>query len=60
MKMNGADMPPTFAPHELAERAHHGAAGVGAVEISVGHYESGFPMVRGTFDRCLRNMLQEA
>jgi hypothetical protein len=27
------------------------------VEISVGHYESGFPMVRGTFGRCLRNMM---
>ena len=32
--------------------------GVDAVEITVGHYESGFPMVRGTFMRCLRNMVQ--
>lgn len=32
--------------------------GVDAIEITVGHYESGFPMVRGTFTRCLRNMVQ--
>ncbi|MBK7357157.1 hypothetical protein [Propionivibrio sp.] len=32
--------------------------GIDAVEISVGHYESGFPMVCGTFDQCLRNMLK--
>src|SRR3546814_8288628 len=32
--------------------------GVDASEVSVGHYESGMPMVRGTFWRCLRNMLQ--
>lgn len=62
MKMNGADALPLrdgLAPPELAEAARiMEAAGVDAVEISVGHYESGFPMVRGTFDRCLRNMLQ--
>ena len=32
--------------------------GLDAVEVSVGHYESGFPVVRGTFGRCLRNMVQ--
>ena len=32
--------------------------GIDAIEITVGHYESGFPMVRGTFMRCLRNMVQ--
>ena len=32
--------------------------GIDAIEVSVGHYESGFPMVRGKFGRCLRNMTQ--
>ena len=32
--------------------------GVDAIEVTVGHYESGFPMVRGTFTRCMRNMVQ--
>ena len=32
--------------------------GVDAIEVTVGHYESGFPMVRGTFMRCMRNMVQ--
>jgi 2,4-dienoyl-CoA reductase-like NADH-dependent reductase (Old Yellow Enzyme family) len=32
--------------------------GIDAIEISVGHYESGFPVVRGTFGRCLRAMVQ--
>ena len=32
--------------------------GIDAIEVSVGHYESGFPMVRGSFGRCLRNMSQ--
>ena len=32
--------------------------GIDAIEVSVGHYEAGFPMVRGRFARCLRNMLQ--
>lgn len=62
IKMNGADALPLrdgLAPPELAEAARiMEAAGVDAVEISVGHYESGFPMVRGSFGRCLQNMLQ--
>ncbi len=62
IKMNGADALPLrdgLAPPELAEAAQiMEAAGVDAVEISVGHYESGFPMVRGSFGRCLQNMLQ--
>lgn len=61
IKMNGADKLPLrdgLEPTELAEAARiMEAAGVDAVEISVGHYESGFPMVRGTFGRCLRAML---
>lgn len=61
IKMNGADALPLrdgLKTTELVEVALiMEAEGVDAVEISVGHYESGFPMVRGTFDRCLRNML---
>ena len=61
VKMNGSDWLPLrdgLKTGELVEAAvmlQH--AGIDAVEISVGHYESGFPMVRGTFDLCLRNML---
>ena len=32
--------------------------GIDAVEVSVGHYESGFPVVRGTFGRCLKGMVE--
>lgn len=60
--MNGADALPLrdgLKTSELVEVALiMEAEGVDAVEISVGHYESGFPMVRGTFGRCLRNMLE--
>ena len=61
MKMNGADQLPLrdglktaelVAAAQIMERA-----GIDAVEISVGHYESGFPMVRGSFGRCLRAMV---
>lgn len=62
IKMNGADalpLRPGLKTAELAEAAHiMEAAGVDAVEISVGHYESGFPMVRGTFEHGLRAMVQ--
>jgi 2,4-dienoyl-CoA reductase-like NADH-dependent reductase (Old Yellow Enzyme family) len=62
MKMNGADQLPLrdgLKTPELVRAAQiMEAAGLDAVEISVGHYESGFPMVRGTFGRCLRNMLR--
>ncbi|MGB5640237.1 MAG: hypothetical protein WBM63_14030, partial [Sedimenticolaceae bacterium] len=62
IKMNGADALPLrdgLKTSELVEVALiMEAEGVDAVEISVGHYESGFPMVRGTFGRCLRNMLE--
>jgi 2,4-dienoyl-CoA reductase-like NADH-dependent reductase (Old Yellow Enzyme family) len=62
VKMNGSDWLPLrdgLKTGELVEAAvilQH--AGIDAVEISVGHYESGFPMVRGTFDLCLRNMVE--
>jgi 2,4-dienoyl-CoA reductase-like NADH-dependent reductase (Old Yellow Enzyme family) len=62
VKMNGSDylpLRPGLKTHELAEiGAILERAGADAIELSVGHYESGFPMVRGTFGRCLRNMVQ--
>lgn len=62
IKMNGADRLPLrngLKTQELVEVARiMEAEGVDAVEISVGHYESGFPMVCGTFNRCLRNMVR--
>jgi len=62
VKMNGSDylpLRPGMKTPELAEvAAILERVGVDAVEVSVGHYESGFPMVRGTFGRCLRNMVQ--
>jgi 2,4-dienoyl-CoA reductase-like NADH-dependent reductase (Old Yellow Enzyme family) len=58
VKLNGSDALPLrrgLGPEELVDVAvlaeRHGAD---AVEVSVGHYESGFPVVRGTFWRCLR------
>lgn len=62
MKLNGSDYLPLRAglktPElvEIARILEHD--GLDAVEVSVGHYESGFPVVRGTFGRCLRNMVQ--
>ena len=60
MKLNGSDYLPLRAglkTPELVEIAKIlEGDGLDAVEISVGHYESGFPVVRGTFTRCLRNM----
>jgi 2,4-dienoyl-CoA reductase-like NADH-dependent reductase (Old Yellow Enzyme family) len=62
IKMNGSDylpLRPGLTTHELVEiAAIMEREGVDAIEVSVGHYESGFPMVRGTFSRCLRNMVQ--
>lgn len=60
MKLNGSDYLPLRAglrtPElvEVAKIMEH--EGIDGVEISVGHYESGFPVVRGTFGRCLRAM----
>jgi 2,4-dienoyl-CoA reductase-like NADH-dependent reductase (Old Yellow Enzyme family) len=60
MKLNGADYLPLRAglrTPELVEIARiMEGDGIDGVEISVGHYESGFPVVRGTFGRCLRAM----
>lgn len=62
IKMNGSDylpLRPGLKTAELAEIASiMERAGADAIEVSVGYYESGFPMVRGTFFRCLRNMVQ--
>ena len=62
MKLNGSDYLPLRAglkTPELVEIAKiMEGDGLDAVEVSVGHYESGFPVVRGTFGRCLRNMAQ--
>jgi 2,4-dienoyl-CoA reductase-like NADH-dependent reductase (Old Yellow Enzyme family) len=62
IKMNGADQLPLrrgLTTEELAEiAAIMEREGVDAIEVSVGHYESGMVMVRGTFWRCLRNMVQ--
>lgn len=61
LKLNGADKLPLrdgLKTPELVEIALiMEAEGINAIEISVGHYESGFPMVHGTFSRCLRNMV---
>ena len=61
VKMNGSDWLPLrdgLKTGELVEAAVMlESAGFDAVEISVGHYESGFPMVRGTFDIGLRHMV---
>jgi 2,4-dienoyl-CoA reductase-like NADH-dependent reductase (Old Yellow Enzyme family) len=62
IKMNGSDYLPLRPGLDTADLAEIAAimerVGVDAIEVSVGHYESGFPMVRGTFGRCLRNMVQ--
>ena len=62
VKLNGSDYLPLregLHTNELVDIARiMEADGIDAVEISVGHYESGFPVVRGTFGRCLRAMVQ--
>ncbi len=62
IKLNGADSLPLRAglkTDELVDVARQlEIEGLDAVEISVGHYESGFPFVRGTFLRCLKGMVE--
>jgi 2,4-dienoyl-CoA reductase-like NADH-dependent reductase (Old Yellow Enzyme family) len=62
VKLNGSDylpLRPGLKTPDLAEiAAILEREGADAIEVSVGHYESGFPMVHGTFGRCLRNMVQ--
>ncbi len=60
LKLNGSDYlapRPGLKTPELVEIARAmEQEGIDAIEISVGHYEAGFPMVRGTFFRCFRFM----
>jgi 2,4-dienoyl-CoA reductase-like NADH-dependent reductase (Old Yellow Enzyme family) len=62
VKLNGSDYLPLRPGLKTADLAEIAAIlereGADAIEVSVGHYESGFPMVHGTFGRCLRNMVQ--
>ena len=62
LKLNGTDALPLrrgLDTDQLVEVARiMEAEGVDAVEVSVGHYESGFPVVRGTFWRCLQGMVR--
>ncbi len=62
IKLNGSDYLPLRAglsTKDLVEIAREmEREGIDAVEVSVGHYESGFPVVRGRFGRCLRLMVQ--
>ncbi len=62
IKLNGSDylpLRPGLKTAELIRIAHTlEREGLDAVEVSVGHYESGFPIVRGTFWRCMRAMAQ--
>lgn len=61
LKLNGSDYlplrPGLKTPELVAIAREMEKEGVDAVEVSVGIYESGFPVVRGTFQRCLRAML---
>jgi 2,4-dienoyl-CoA reductase-like NADH-dependent reductase (Old Yellow Enzyme family) len=63
LKLNGTDYLPLrrgLRTDELIEIARvMQEEGVDAVEVSVGHYESGLPMVRGTFDRYFPGVLEE-
>jgi 2,4-dienoyl-CoA reductase-like NADH-dependent reductase (Old Yellow Enzyme family) len=62
LKINGSDWLPLrkgLGTDELVEIARvMEGEGIDAVEVSVGHYESGFPVVRGSFWRCLRAMVR--
>jgi 2,4-dienoyl-CoA reductase-like NADH-dependent reductase (Old Yellow Enzyme family) len=64
MKMNGDDdliLRDGLKTPELVEVAViMEREGVDAVEITVGHYESGFCMARGKFQMCMRNMVDGA
>ena len=61
VKLNGDDCTAATGRAEDARarrgRAADGGDGIDAVEVSVGHYEFGFPVVRGSFRRCLREMV---
>jgi 2,4-dienoyl-CoA reductase-like NADH-dependent reductase (Old Yellow Enzyme family) len=60
IKLNGSDYLPLRPGLKTPELVQIAKAmedeGIDAVEVSVGQYESGFPMVRGAFGRCLSHM----
>src|SRR5262249_8317218 len=62
LKINGSDYLPLRPGLKTPELVPIAKAmeqeGIDAVEVSVGHYESGFPMVRGTFVRLFRGMVR--
>jgi 2,4-dienoyl-CoA reductase-like NADH-dependent reductase (Old Yellow Enzyme family) len=62
LKLNGSDALPLrrgLKTQELVEiAASMEREGVDAIEVSVGHYESGFPVVRGRFGRCLAHLVE--
>lgn len=61
LKLNGSDYLPLRAGLDQSSLVRIALRmqeeGADAVEISVGHYESGMPVVRGTFTRFFRGML---
>jgi 2,4-dienoyl-CoA reductase-like NADH-dependent reductase (Old Yellow Enzyme family) len=61
LKLNGSDYLPFRAGLKTSELVQIAQMmerdGVDAVEVTVGHYESGFPIVRGTFWRLMRGLL---
>ncbi len=63
IKLNGSDSLPLrkgLKPDELVEIAlAMEKAGLDGVEVSIGHYESGMPVVRGTFGRFFRGVMSD-
>ena len=63
LKINGTDYLPArkgLSSHELVEVARIlQEEGLNGVEVTVGHYESGFPMMRGTFSAFFKAMSHE-
>ncbi|MEW5736785.1 MAG: NADH:flavin oxidoreductase [Thermodesulfobacteriota bacterium] len=63
LKINGRDALPArkgLSTRELVEVARILAEeGLEAVEITVGHYESGFPMIRGSFSEFFKGLMKE-
>lgn len=61
VKLNGSDALPLRAGLHTAELVEVArmleAEGVAAVEISVGHYESGFSFIRGRFERYFTDLM---
>ncbi|MBI9074957.1 MAG: NADH:flavin oxidoreductase [Desulfatibacillum sp.] len=63
MKINGADYLPGrhgLSTAQLVEVARIlQNEGLDAVEVTVGHYESGFPMIRGNFGPFFKGLMEE-